>query len=157
MGPFRNEKRSEGSWYGFIRVWFTGTLPNIVFTSDNLTELKLAGCDIKPQGQIQLRWLKKFSLKQIWLVDKLVDRIFSGCPLLESLSIIECVSRDELNFDCPNIKNLLAIFSNWHHHFLKISCPNLMSMEIVGPMQFISLMNVSSLVTASVANLTIQS
>lgn len=124
-------------------------LPYIVFTGDNLIELKLTGCDIKPRGKIQLRSLKKLSLKEIWLGDKILDAILFGCPLLESLFLIKCFHLHELNFDYPNIKNLLIILSTRECSYPKISCPNLMSLEIVGPLNNISSMNVPSLVTAS--------
>lgn len=38
-------------------------LPNFVLSSDHLTELKLACCGIFPQGHVQLKSLKRLSLK----------------------------------------------------------------------------------------------
>ncbi|KAA8524483.1 hypothetical protein F0562_010906 [Nyssa sinensis] len=124
------------------------TLPNIVLRSGYLTELKLAACDIKPLGQIHLNSLKTLSLQEVMLSEKTMDEILCGCPLLENLSLMDCYGFSKLNFTSPNIKKLMLIL-RVNEPRLKISCPNLVSLEIAGWIEKADLVNVSSLVEAS--------
>ncbi|KAF7141225.1 hypothetical protein RHSIM_Rhsim06G0150600 [Rhododendron simsii] len=73
-------------------------LPNVVLTSDILTELKLVYCRVEPREHIRLRSLKFLSLKDALISDKTMIEIISGCPALESLFLCGCYGFYELDF-----------------------------------------------------------
>lgn len=82
-------------------------LPNVVLTSDILTELKLVYCRVEPREHIRLRSLKSLSLDGIPLSDETLIEILSGCPVLESLFIYKCCGLHKLNFTSLNLKNVV--------------------------------------------------
>lgn len=125
-------------------------LPKVVYTCESLTELRLASCNIKLLGQIRLISLKKLMLKGILLSGKIMDKILNGCPLLESLSLINCYEpydMRKLDITHSNIKHLRIFvgYGKLQDDFISVSCPNLTSFDIAGAIERVDLMNVYSL------------
>lgn len=85
-------------------------LPDFVLSSDHLIELKLVACAIRPRGHIQLKSLKKLSLREIILSEKIMDEVMNGCPLLDELALRECCGLRILNVTNPNVKRLVLVF-----------------------------------------------
>jgi len=127
-------------------------LPDFVLSSDHLTELKLVACAIRPRGHIQLKSLKKLSLREMILSEKIMDEVMNGCPLLEELSLTDCSGLRKLNVTNPNVKRLVLLFYKKPHERLEISCPNVVSLDIDGSLENAHSEDVSSsLVDASLS------
>ncbi|KAG5512750.1 hypothetical protein RHGRI_017783 [Rhododendron griersonianum] len=73
-------------------------LPNVVLTSDILTELKLAYCRVEPGEHIRLRSLKNLSLEDVLISDKTMIEIIYGSPALESLFLYRYYGFHKLDF-----------------------------------------------------------
>ncbi|KAI8551710.1 hypothetical protein RHMOL_Rhmol06G0207600 [Rhododendron molle] len=123
-------------------------LPNVVLTSDILTELKLVHCHVEPQEHIQLRSLKSLSLSCILISDETMIEIISGCPALESLFLYECYGFHKLNLTSLNLKNVVIKLNRHDSSRLKVSCPYLKSLNILG-IERMDLNNLSSVVDAA--------
>ncbi|CAI9090401.1 OLC1v1025164C1 [Oldenlandia corymbosa var. corymbosa] len=113
------------------------TVPDSVFRSDCLVELRLAYCDIQNRGgrrggEIRLKSLKILFLNGVELNDELMEMILLGCPLLEDLSMIGGSSLTKLNCNGnSNMKRLNLVLHMGKP--LMISYPgNLVSVEIGG-------------------------
>uniref|UniRef100_A0A5B7BHG0 FBD domain-containing protein n=1 Tax=Davidia involucrata TaxID=16924 RepID=A0A5B7BHG0_DAVIN len=128
---------------------FDYDLPSIVFTSDSVTELKLVNIGLRHQGVIHMRLLKTLSLTTIMLNDTVFEEILSGCPLLESLFIIQCYGLHKLNCTSTSLKNLLVVLGEYELSRLEISGPNLLSLHISGLKGRVDLKNLSSLIEAT--------
>lgn len=127
-------------------------LPNFVLSSDHLTELKLAGCAIFPQGHVQLKSLKRLSLNEVILSEKIMDQVINGCPFLGELCLIRCYGLRKLNISNPNVKSLVVVVEPHSVFRLRISCPKVVSLAIGGSLQYAHLEDdVSSLVDASLS------
>ncbi|KAG5512748.1 hypothetical protein RHGRI_038855 [Rhododendron griersonianum] len=123
-------------------------LPNVVFISDFITELKLVYCCVEPREHIQLASLKSLSLNGILICDKMMIDILSGCPALESLFLYECYGLHKLDFTSVNLKNVVIELDCHDSSRLEVSCPYVTSLNISG-IERTDLYNVSSIVDAA--------
>lgn len=105
----QGEKLSSSIWtsysvLGSSDIVFTSHLiftccPALSLGVANLVELKLASCVIRPvAGRVQLRLLRKLSMKDIHLTDRKLVDILSNSPLLKELSIEVCHGLHEPKF-----------------------------------------------------------
>ncbi|KAL3509490.1 hypothetical protein ACH5RR_028891 [Cinchona calisaya] len=133
---------------GFLELIEDYSVPDDVFRSDHLTELRLAFCNIEFHGEISLKSLKVLSLNEIELNDKLMEKVLVGCPSLEDLSLIGCFGFRKLN--CSAIRNLkklkLVLYTK---KTLIITCPSVVSLEIAGCVESARLLDVSSVIDTS--------
>ncbi|KAA8526430.1 hypothetical protein F0562_008367 [Nyssa sinensis] len=128
---------------------FDYDLPGIVLTSDSLTELKLVNIGLRQEGLIRMRLLKVLSLTTIMLNDTVIEEILSGCPLLESLSIIKCYGLHKLICTSTSLKKLLVVLGEYELSRMEISGPNILSLHISGSRGRVDLKNLSSLIEAT--------
>ncbi|XP_010275939.1 PREDICTED: putative F-box/LRR-repeat protein At5g54820 [Nelumbo nucifera] len=128
---------------------FPCTLPFYVFNNNLLTEMKLVYCGIEPSWHFYMGSLKSLSLKYIRLPNETIDCILSGCPMLEDLTLIRCYDLTKLRFTSPNLKNLIIYHFAYEKSMLEICCPNLLSLRISECIDWVHLMNVSSVVDAA--------
>ncbi|KAJ3684189.1 hypothetical protein LUZ61_013353 [Rhynchospora tenuis] len=129
--------------------------PDSVFSCASLESLELSlfpyGRIIRPRS-IALASLKTLNLRLIRLDDDFMQKLFLGCPILESLKLHHCelfisdISSSMLKelaiLECPQFQNM------------QISCPGLFSLFIRTSMkciQIISLENMASLVKAYIS------
>ncbi|OMP10150.1 hypothetical protein COLO4_04774 [Corchorus olitorius] len=123
-------------------------LPSAVFRGKYLTQLKLVACEIKLIGEIQLNCLKLLSLKDCVLNHE-IEQIISRCSVLEKLSLIGCCSPSRLAFRNPSIKSLILHHEALYNERLEISCPSIETLNLAGAMEFVDLVDVSSIVVSS--------
>lgn len=103
--------------------------------------------------------LRKLNLSGVSITGIFIESLFSGCPALEDLVMIDCHVL-ATKFSSANLKNLvitsrsLDVFYDYNDEFedLVIDAPNLISLHLEDlPCLAPCLMNVSSLVTASIS------
>lgn len=138
----------EISKHGLYGGVLNYNLPDSVFNSDSLTELKLVSCGFKHLGKIHMRSLKSLSLERIILCNSLIEEILSGCLSLESLSLIRCCGIHKLNITSECLKSLTITLGEDETSCLEIYCPNVKSLNIFGAIWRVSLKDSSSLVCA---------
>ncbi|KAI6684332.1 hypothetical protein NL676_030245 [Syzygium grande] len=142
-------------------------LPSFVLRCSCLVELKLASCEVRTGGWVQLRSLRKLIMKQIDLTDYKMANILSGCPLLKELSLEDCdglqepkfccgPSIEELNLkECGGLEKLDLARSDIKHltidtsGYLELVCPNVKILDIVGCLLYVEGTDMSSLVDTS--------
>ncbi|CAA0812084.1 Unknown protein [Striga hermonthica] len=123
-------------------------LPDVLSTS-YLANLELTACDIRSCEQINLPALRVLSLHNVLLSDEAIERILTGCPFLEDLSVVDCHGFRQLNSKNPNLKKLMldVAVNSW---IVFVECPHVVSIRITGWIEGVFLHHVSSLVEASV-------
>ncbi|CAK8535877.1 unnamed protein product [Lathyrus sativus] len=108
-----------------LHVGFQGsnryTLPQVVFSSETLTGIKLSGCILQSCGALPR--LQKLYLRKVHLVEHSVISLISLCPSIEDLRLIQCtglkflvvyhdsLSRVEIH-NCNQLKRVDIIASN---------------------------------------------
>lgn len=135
--------------HGSSSARFDYDLPDVVFTSDSIDELKLVNIGLRQQEQVHMKSLQTLSLTTIMLNDKMIEGILSGCPLLESLSLIQCWGFHKLNCISAKLTKLMIVLGEFELARLKISGPNLVSLNISGLKGHVDLRNLSSLLEAT--------
>ncbi|OMO60997.1 hypothetical protein COLO4_33627 [Corchorus olitorius] len=126
-------------------------LPDVVMNCQYLTQLKLVACEIIPTGQIKLNSLKRLFLEEIDLKGEILNQILCGSSVLEELSLVKCYSLHTLAFKKPSIKSLIVEFEPISSSLrLRISCPNLVSLQLAGFIESVDLVDVSSLAVSSI-------
>ncbi|KAA8515361.1 hypothetical protein F0562_018409 [Nyssa sinensis] len=141
---------------------FDGTdiyrLPQHLFSNSSLTTLKLSLFVFEPSDVISWRSLKNFSLEYLGLNEDIIERILSGCPLLEVLELYNFMGFRRLDVTSPSLRTL-KLKDFWYScddddgALLEILAPNLRSLEISGYLYTMKcrLVNVSSLVDANLS------
>ena len=80
-------------------------IPWCLFSCQSLQRLKLASCWLKPPTTFEgFRNLKRLELHNISMADAAFEKMISGCPLLEYLSLIEPDGLTQVNIHAPNLK-----------------------------------------------------
>ncbi|KAM7530712.1 hypothetical protein LguiB_034122 [Lonicera macranthoides] len=149
-------------------------LPQHLYKNFSLTKLSLSACDVSPKGRISWKSLRSLSIGCMKLSDDVMQKILSGCPVLESLELNEFYGIDKLNITSPTVKKLVVrdyygknVITEEHSDeeieeyepndeirnlVLEIWGPNLQSLHFLGSFSQnkCRLMNVESLVEANV-------
>jgi F-box domain len=132
-------------------------LHDIVFSCASLQHLKMIHffsidkMSIRP-ASIYLPSLKFFEISNVELHDDFAQKLFVGCPSLETMNLYFC----NLYFSCisSNVLKNLTIVGCRHFEQMQISCPSLVILSISSYLQWggagISLKNMISLVAANV-------
>ncbi|XP_050884254.1 F-box/FBD/LRR-repeat protein At5g53840 isoform X2 [Lathyrus oleraceus] len=93
-----------------LHVGFQGstryTLPQVVFSSETLTGLRLSGCVLQSCGDIVLPRLQKLYLRKLHLVEHSVISLISRCPSIEDLRFIQCSGLKFLVIYCDTLNRL---------------------------------------------------
>ncbi|PIA30744.1 hypothetical protein AQUCO_05400089v1 [Aquilegia coerulea] len=94
-----------------VRLGYLKCLPNCLFTSKTLTNLKLHNLSLKEQTLAGFPMLKKLELFEVIFGDvNQINQLISSCPLLEDLMVATCSWKDNdttvLVISAPNLKNL---------------------------------------------------
>ncbi|OMO54223.1 hypothetical protein COLO4_36555 [Corchorus olitorius] len=126
-------------------------LPCVVLTlrAKYLVELKLAACEIKSSGQVQLNYLKRLFLNEVVMNDEIIDQIISACPVLEELLLFSCDGLRRLGFTNHSLKSL-ELFHSFDEKRLELSCPYIESLKVAGSMDWVYLVDVSSIVVSCI-------
>ncbi|KAJ4813315.1 F-box family protein [Rhynchospora pubera] len=106
------------------------TVPSSLFSCHELQHLEISGCTINGPRCFQgLKLLRKLTLRACYLVRITIEKFVSGCPFLESLTLIGVNKYDSLIIRSPNLKQLILVerFSD-----LLLETPNLTSATIFG-------------------------
>ncbi|XP_074344637.1 F-box/LRR-repeat protein At4g14103-like isoform X1 [Apium graveolens] len=117
-------------------------LPLCVFDSKSLTVLKLQmNCELQLPNCISFPSLKRLDLCLVtFLDDKSMDKLFSNCPVLQELSILDCewVNLRDVMISIPTLKSLTIDDLPYYGTFdvngcqIKIDAENLMHLSYTG-------------------------
>ncbi|GMG98621.1 hypothetical protein Nepgr_000461 [Nepenthes gracilis] len=136
---------------GLFEPDYNYKLPIIALTNKHLVELKLVCCDIEPKRNLHLSSLRKLSLTNALLNDRILDDLLVGCPLLEELSLISCHDFHKLNIANPNVKKVVVEITHFDKdQRLEIHCPKITSFYLSGCVNGLDLVNITSLVYADI-------
>ncbi|XP_021300715.1 putative F-box/LRR-repeat protein At3g18150 [Herrania umbratica] len=122
-----------------------GTCSNPDHQEKNVTVLHLdfVGCGLaEPNASYRL---PKYVFSRGSLDDNIMDRILSGCSVLGELSLLDCHGLSRLPFRNPGIKSL-AVKIWYERQRLEISCPNIVSLDLSGEIDYLDLVDVSSMI-----------
>jgi len=98
-----------------LDVWIEGLykIPPCLFSCQSLLHLKLHCCWLKPPTSIEgFRNLKSLYLNLVRMAQDAFENLISGCPLLETLKLIEVEGFSQINIDSPSLK-FLKIFGDF--------------------------------------------
>ncbi|KAI3877777.1 hypothetical protein MKX03_019217 [Papaver bracteatum] len=124
-------------------TWPYAMFPIGLFTSESLIKLHIyflwneqEYCTLDLQQPIYFPRLKILQLSSVIFEDEiLVAQLFSNCPLLEDLCLIDCIWEDvyHINISAPSLKSFTLdnreLISKIEYAELKIDAPNLMSIK----------------------------
>ncbi|CAH9079016.1 unnamed protein product [Cuscuta europaea] len=126
------------------------TLLELMYSNSSLTSLSLRGCILDPTGTIQWSSLTKLQISEVDLPQPVVEKILSGCPVLNYLQLCEC-----WGFTCLSIasRNLCKLWvqdpeSEETKQVLQISAPYVKSLILWVTLEEtqLKLINISSAV-----------
>ncbi|KAF3325331.1 F-box/FBD/LRR-repeat protein [Carex littledalei] len=131
-------------------------IPDLVFSCASLQELELFlnTCDtrtiIRPKS-INLPSLKVLKLQDVYLEDDIAQKLFLGCPSLESLYL--GISVLDFSYISSKVLKTLALEECWQFNHMQICCPCLISFNIECREQTggISLKNTASLANVNIS------
>ncbi|XP_021744935.1 putative F-box protein At1g49610 [Chenopodium quinoa] len=118
-------------------------IPDFVWASESLAELRLLNCKVKPPNKVCTSLLKILTLNKVSINKESLCLVIGCCPLLQDLGITDCNELSELSFTAPNIRNL-RVCMNYRHWKLTVNCPNVRSFCFSGCVEFIELINLFS-------------
>lgn len=124
-----------------------------IFTCKSVEELHLkmrrgTHGNIEKPEVVTLLSLKKLCLSNLRIWGETFSKVLSGCPVIEDLSIKNCLMSGSGIISSTTLKFLS--WERWIYMYLRISAPNLESLEFSSSSLKTTLMNLSSLVFAHV-------
>ncbi|KAL3620482.1 hypothetical protein CASFOL_035394 [Castilleja foliolosa] len=131
------------------------TLPQTMFQSAYLKRLKLQGCVVAPRGTIEWPSLTELRIEDSKLLQHVMDKMLSGCPVLRCLVLKNCSGFTRLDVSSKSLYELWVSDpeeGNWYEPFLQISAPYLHTLYVAlfPDIRKLSLENTSSLVKATI-------
>lgn len=133
-------------------------LDQFLFNVSCLIRLKLGYCVFNPAGAVSWKNLRSLCISYGKLDEDLIQNIFSGSPVLETLELNYCYGFRRLEISSHSVKNL--VFSGYRPPYytgirngkksIEINAPNVLSLTIRNNLTLLklSLLSVSSLVKA---------
>ncbi|CAH9078964.1 unnamed protein product [Cuscuta europaea] len=129
-------------------------LREMMYSSSSLTSLYLEGCILDPQRTIKWWSLTKLEISGVNLPQPVVEKILSGCPVLNFLDLSECWGFTCLEINSQSLRELRIRDSEDEENegFLQISAPYITNLSLwLYPMgRQINLKDISSLVSANI-------
>ncbi|XP_024018707.1 F-box/LRR-repeat protein At4g14096 [Morus notabilis] len=112
-------------------------LPNRTFSPRMLRKLTLTYCKLRGINFGIMWYLKKLSLRQVTILECSIGQLASKCPVLEDVSLEQCVIPNEFMVSEPDImfKRLSLIdckTEEWPMFSIQISTPELLILTVVG-------------------------
>ncbi|CAH9140395.1 unnamed protein product [Cuscuta epithymum] len=100
-------------------------LREMMYSSSSLTSLYLEGCILDPQRTIKWWSLTKLEISGVNLPQSVVEKILSGCPVLNLLDLSECWGFTCIEINSQNLRELRIRDSEDEESegFLQISAP----------------------------------
>ncbi|CAH9073677.1 unnamed protein product [Cuscuta epithymum] len=107
-------------------------LPQTLFSNSSLTSLWLERCTVAPHRTIEWQSLSHLQIEDVELRDDVVQKILSGCPVLDSLRLTECWG---FNFLEVNSRSLASLGVSVHEdkmskQLVEISAPYIRTLNI---------------------------
>ena len=133
----------------FVESWDAYSLPADVLRSDDITYLKLVAFDMTSCNGIGLTSLKALVLHNVALSDEVMEAILLHCPALEDLTLALCFGFEVVKCENPKLKKLMLSL-DMKNNIVDIYCPYVLSFDLSGSAEQMSLMNASSAVDASI-------
>ncbi|KDP32220.1 hypothetical protein JCGZ_13827 [Jatropha curcas] len=129
--------------------------PFFLLKNGNVKILKLTKCRITLPTNVAsmgLSFLKSVFLDQVYLSDEMVSNLISGCVNLVFLGLEYCYGMKDVKICSLKITVLHLNYFTCEDGSLEISCPNLVSLEMIGfHVEKYDFKNLSGLVEAGVA------
>ncbi|CAH9140407.1 unnamed protein product [Cuscuta epithymum] len=128
------------------------TLGEIMYYNSSLTSLSLEGCILVPERTIKWSSLTKLQISNVDLPQCVVEKILSGCPVLNSLDLSHCWGFTCLEINSKNLCKLCVWESEeGSEPFLQISAPYIkdLNLRLSSIQRQLKLKNLSSLVSYS--------
>nr|GEU64434.1 ribonuclease H-like domain-containing protein [Tanacetum cinerariifolium] len=132
----------------------------LFFNSSCITSIKLSWCLLNPpNGAISWGRLESLRISCGTLNEDMLEKILSGSPCLETLTLEDCYGYSRINITSKSVKELVFSGYNSHHKIdrdedyidcVKINAPYILSLTIEDELVLreLALLNVSSLVEA---------
>ncbi|KAL3627377.1 hypothetical protein CASFOL_028740 [Castilleja foliolosa] len=133
------------------------SLPQMMFHNSNFEYLVLLGCVVAPERTIEWQSLTKLTIGWAELQDHVIEKILSGCPVLDYLLIFNCWGFNRLEVESKSLHTLLVYDLpnglNQNKPLLRISAPYVHTLGVClnAERRKLSLENTSSLVTATIS------
>ncbi|KAG5516779.1 hypothetical protein RHGRI_037504 [Rhododendron griersonianum] len=129
-------------------------LPQLLYDNSWFKELRFSHCRVIPEGNAAWYSLKKLSIGHVEFSNDVIERVLTGSPVLETLTLESCQGFSRLAVTNSCVKKLILI--NFHDDWdesddsgLEISAPYLLSLEMSGSLGCnCRFTNISSLVDA---------
>ncbi|XP_071937476.1 putative F-box protein At1g49610 [Coffea arabica] len=134
----------EGSRYTRAMFYRLYTLRRKLCTNSVLTKLELSLCTFAPNSLISWKSLKSLSLGCVKLQESILQTIQLGSPRLEYLELKHFTGLETINITSQSVKKLVLrdyhvneYYGDFHNPALKVSCPNVCSLEVLGCLETI--------------------
>ncbi|GJR17654.1 F-box/LRR-repeat protein 25-like protein [Tanacetum coccineum] len=92
-----------------LSSWATYTpefvLDQFIFLNSCFTRLELSGCVFNPTGAISWSKLTRLFISDADLSEDLIHNILSGCPLLETLQLLDCYGYERIDITSKSVKH----------------------------------------------------
>ncbi|CAI9292825.1 unnamed protein product [Lactuca saligna] len=127
------------------------------FNSSSFTDPTLRDCILNPTEAISWKMIRSVNISKGKLDEDLIENILSGSPLLETLVLENCYGYRRLDITSKSVKNF--VLSGKMHakdkyakdidDVIEINAPHILSLTIKGRLWKLLLVNVASVVEAS--------
>ncbi|OMO76514.1 hypothetical protein CCACVL1_15613 [Corchorus capsularis] len=128
-------------------------MPRSIYEFPSLTKLFTRFCDFEdPEGQVSWGKLKVLTFCESEFLPDVLQKILSGCPLLETLELINCRYLDRIDTSSSTVFKRLVINEVQGLPAAEVTVPSVTSLEISGNLSFTTfqILNVPSLNEATV-------
>ena len=80
-------------------------MPSCIFSCQDLTNLDLASCFLKPPSTFKgFKYLKFLSLWNVTVDQDVLENLIASCPMLEELDVADLVGVNYFNINAPNLQ-----------------------------------------------------
>ncbi|KAL8489627.1 hypothetical protein ACS0TY_025510 [Phlomoides rotata] len=129
--------------------------PEAMYSCPSLTTLHVKGCIMDFKRTVEWQSLTDLHLHEVFVDQRLLDKILSSCPVLYTLFLQRCRGFNLLEVNSRSRLHRLSVEDCEYKEdapSLKISAPSIHSLKVVLPMggRKLQLGNISSLVTVNI-------
>ncbi|KAL7590900.1 F-box protein At5g03100 [Lactuca sativa] len=127
------------------------------FNSSSFTDPTIRDCILNPTEAISWKMIRSVNISKGKFDEDLIEKIFSGSPLLETLVLDKCYGYRRLDITSKSVKNFVLSgkmyakdkYAEDIDDVIEINAPHILSLTIKGRLWKLLLVNVASVVEAS--------